>query len=142
VADTTIQLSTPLSASTEYYWHVAGIDTAGAGPYSNMLVYKTGTGILAVTGQLGVPTKFELFANYPNPFNPTTVIKYNLPKAQMVTLKVYNVLGQTVATLVEARQNAGYYQVTFNGDRLASGVYFYILRTQNFTATQKMMLLK
>jgi hypothetical protein len=59
-----------------------------------------------------------------------------------VTLKVYNVLGQEVTTLVNARQNAGYYSVNFNADRLASGVYFYVLRTESFSSTHKMMLLK
>ena len=60
----------------------------------------------------------------------------------MVTLKIYNVLGQEVATLVNARQSAGYYTVNFNAELLASGIYFCVLRTDNFSSTQKMMLLK
>jgi hypothetical protein len=70
------------------------------------------------------------------------MIKYSLPKAQMVTLEVYNVLGQKVATLVDAHQNAGFYEVNFNADRLASGVYLYVLRTGSFSAVHKMLLLK
>ncbi len=88
------------------------------------------------------PEKYTLDQNYPNPFNPSTVIRYSVPKSQLVTLKVYNLLGQEVATLVNNRQNAGNYQVTFNADKLASGIYFYNLNTAGFNATKKMILLK
>ena len=142
VADTSLQLFTPLTENTKYYWHVSGVDTAGMGSYSSPFVLTTGTGILAIDQQVGIPKTFALLQNYPNPFNPSTTIKYSLPKAQMVTLRVYNVLGQKVATLVDARQNAGYYEVNFDADRFASGVYFYILRTERFTAVHKMLFLK
>ena len=142
VTDTAVQLSTPLAASTKYYWHVAGINANGMGEYSDSVIFTTGSGILAVKSTAQLPKEFALSQNYPNPFNPTTMVKYSLPKAQFVTLKVYNVLGQEVATLVEAQQSAGYYQVSFNADRLASGIYFYVLRTNNYSATRKMMFLK
>ena len=89
-----------------------------------------------------VPKVFSLDQNYPNPFNPSTEIKYGLPKAAFVTLRVYNVLGQEVATLVNQHQSAGHYDLTFNMDRFASGVYFYILRAGNFVSAKKMMLIK
>ncbi|MHB8851839.1 MAG: T9SS type A sorting domain-containing protein [Ignavibacteriaceae bacterium] len=89
-----------------------------------------------------IPMKFELSQNYPNPFNPSTIIKYSVPKGQLVTLKVYNMLGQEVATLVNNQQNAGNYEVTFNADRLASGIYFYTLNAGSFVSTKKMILLK
>ena len=88
------------------------------------------------------PTSFSLSQNYPNPFNPSTVIKYSVPKSGMVTLKVYNMLGQEVATLVNQMQNSGNYIVNFNANKLASGVYMYRIQSGNFTLTKKMELLK
>ncbi|MHB9013589.1 MAG: T9SS type A sorting domain-containing protein [Ignavibacteriaceae bacterium] len=88
------------------------------------------------------PTAFTLSQNYPNPFNPSTVIKYSIPKSGIVTLKVYNMLGQEVATLVNQMQNSGNYIVNFNADKLASGVYMYRIQSGDFTLTKKMELLK
>ncbi|HUX61512.1 MAG TPA: T9SS type A sorting domain-containing protein, partial [Ignavibacteriaceae bacterium] len=98
------------------------------------------TGIKQADNNL--PKTFTLDQNYPNPFNPSTIIKYSVPKGQLVTLKVYNMLGQEVATLVNNQQNAGNYEVTFNADRLASGIYFYTLNAGSFVSTKKMILLK
>ncbi len=88
------------------------------------------------------PTSFTLSQNYPNPFNPSTVIKYSVPKSGIVTLKVYNMLGQEVATLVNQVQNSGNYIVNFNADGLASGVYMYRIQSGDFSLTKKMELLK
>ena len=88
------------------------------------------------------PTTFGLSQNYPNPFNPTTMIDYQLPKAARVTIKVYNVLGQRVATLVDGKMAAGYHQTVFNGARFASGIYFYRMTTPSFSRVEKMVLLK
>lgn len=90
----------------------------------------------------GKPTGFELNQNYPNPFNPTTVISFTLPKAGNVTLKVYNAVGQEVATLVNGYKTAQKYNVTFDASRLAGGVYFYRLESDNFTQSRKMILMK
>ncbi len=89
------------------------------------------------------PASFVLGQNYPNPFNPSTTISFSLTKTDRVTLRVYNLLGQEVATLMDGRQNAGTYRVTFDASNLASGVYFYRLSTGtgNF-ASKKMLLLK
>lgn len=89
-----------------------------------------------------MPSRFELEQNYPNPFNPTTVIAYQLPALSHVTLKVYDVLGREVATLVDGKENAGDYNITFNASRLSSGVYFYQLNTGNENFVKKMLLLK
>lgn len=89
-----------------------------------------------------LPTQFQLSQNYPNPFNPTTQIVYSLPAKVHVSLTVYNVLGQRVATLFSGIQSPGDHIATFNGDRLASGVYFYRLSAGGFSSVKKMLLLK
>lgn len=89
-----------------------------------------------------VPSAFSLSQNYPNPFNPTTTISYQLPASASVTLKVFDVLGREVATLVDAVQVAGTYKTAFDASRLSSGVYLYQLKTERFVQTQKMMLMK
>lgn len=107
-------------------------------------------GIVALdsrTPTAALPTSFELSQNVPNPFNPTTQIKFALPKAGQVNLVVYNVLGQQVTNLVDGYMNAGYQTVTwdgtdYSGSSVASGVYFYKLKAEEFTATKKMLLLK
>ena len=91
---------------------------------------------------IGIPAKFELSQNYPNPFNPTTNVEFGIPDLGYVSLKVYNASGKEVATLVNEVKTAGYYTVNFNASNLSSGVYFYSLSVNNFTATKKMMLLK
>ncbi len=88
------------------------------------------------------PTKYELSQNYPNPFNPSTVINYSIPVNGLVSLKIYNVLGQQVATLVNEVQTVGNYKTTFNATSLSSGVYFYKIEAGSFTSVKKMMFLK
>jgi hypothetical protein len=89
-----------------------------------------------------VPTSYKLEQNYPNPFNPTTNIRYSLPKASNVTVKIFDILGHEVMTVVNAYQNAGNYVETVNASSLASGVYFYTIKADNFTETKKMSLVK
>ncbi|MBC8044430.1 MAG: T9SS type A sorting domain-containing protein, partial [Rhizobacter sp.] len=89
-----------------------------------------------------VATNFALTQNYPNPFNPTTNITYTLQKPETVSLKVYDVLGREVETLVQSRKAAGTYTVTFNASKLTSGVYFYRLNAGGFVSSKKMMLVK
>jgi len=92
--------------------------------------------------EAGMPRTFELGQNYPNPFNPTTLISYQLPVASEVSLKVYDVLGREVMTLVNGKQDAGSYNLNFNASNLSSGVYFYRLQAGSFVQTKKMMLVK
>jgi hypothetical protein len=90
----------------------------------------------------GLPTNYSLSQNYPNPFNPTTNIKFSLSKESHVSLKVFDMIGREVETLVNVNQKAGSYQVNFNASKLASGVYIYRLQAGDFTQSMKMMLLK
>lgn len=89
-----------------------------------------------------VPANFELSQNYPNPFNPSTVISYQVPAESKVTLKLYNILGNEVSTLVNEVKPAGKYDVKFNASNLTSGIYFYTISAGNFTSTKKMTLIK
>ncbi len=96
-----------------------------------------------------IPDNFNLYQNYPNPFNPRTTIKYSIPIVEtghapsvLISLKVYDVLGREVTTLVNEEQSAGNYQVTFDGSKLSSGVYFYKLKAGSFEATRKLILIK
>ncbi len=88
------------------------------------------------------PKEFSLSQNYPNPFNPTTQINYSIPNTSSVTLYVMNSLGQRVATLVDGKQSAGSYSISFDASSLASGVYFYTLKAEDFSLTRKMLLIK
>ena len=91
---------------------------------------------------LPVPTDYALDQNYPNPFNPSTTITYQLPKSGNVTLKIYDMLGKEVMTLVNEQKEMGRYSVQFNASSLASGMYVYQLRANDYTSTKKMLLLK
>ncbi len=107
------------------------IDRDGKFEYSNV-VEVTVSGI----------TSFGLDQNYPNPFNPTTTISYQLSSNSFTTLKVYDAIGREVASLVNEMKEAGTYSATFDGSKLSSGIYFYILRSGNFTLTKKLTLMK
>jgi hypothetical protein len=86
--------------------------------------------------------EFSLLQNYPNPFNPSTSIKYAISSKQFVTLKVYDVLGNEIATLVDEEKPAGSYEVNFDAAQLSSGIYFYKLQAGSFVETKKMILLR
>jgi hypothetical protein len=134
------------------YWVLS---SAGSNSKYSVLdtVVIAGTTALATAverTQNGVPDRFELQQNYPNPFNPTTAISYQLSATSYVTLKVFDVLGREIATLVDGQLHAGSYQATFDASRLSSGVYLYQLRAgdastgsaQSFVQTRKMALMK
>lgn len=89
-----------------------------------------------------VPTETKLIGNYPNPFNPTTQISYQLKEAAEVTIKIYDVLGKEVKTLVDGFKEEGYHQVSFDASSLSSGIYFYTMKTKEKYDIQKMLLVR
>jgi len=89
-----------------------------------------------------VPDKIALEQNYPNPFNPATTINYQLPQKSYVTLKIYDILGSLVKTLIDQEIEAGYHSIRWNASGLASGVYFYRLNAGSFVSTKKLILMK
>jgi hypothetical protein len=96
----------------------------------------------AVNVGISITTEYTLLQNYPNPFNPITNIEFSIPKSKFVTLKVYNILGEEVATLVSEKLNAGKYKYDWNAGSLASGVYLYRLQTGEYIETKKMILMR
>jgi hypothetical protein len=90
----------------------------------------------------GLPKEFSLYQNYPNPFNPATIIRYSIPIEGLVTLKVYNTIGEEVITLANELKQEGNYEVEFDASDLSSGIYFYKLQTSDFSQVKKMILLK
>jgi Secretion system C-terminal sorting domain len=88
------------------------------------------------------PTEFRLYDNYPNPFNPSTTIRYSIPEASFTTIKIYDALGNEVSSLVNETKNAGTYEVEFNATDLSSGIYYYTLQAGSFNQTKKMILIK
>ncbi len=106
------------------------------------ILLEPGTHTVGVEKADAKIASFRLLQNYPNPFNPTTVISYQLPVASDVNLKVYDILGREVATLVNQIKPAGSYDVTFDASKMASGVYFYRLQTETFVETKQMILVK
>jgi hypothetical protein len=114
-----------------YTYRLKQIDFDGTFSYSD-----------EVNVEVEIPIVYALEQNYPNPFNPSTTIKYSIPEEGFVKLAVYNMLGEEVATIVNASQKAGRYEVNFNATGLASGVYVYRIEAANFVSAKKLMLMK
>lgn len=123
-----------------YHYVIASVDDAmnhSFTPVNTVSITSTGT------EQGLIPEDFELSQNFPNPFNPSTILKFGLPEASEVHLVVYDMLGREVAVLVNGKEmNAGYHEVTFNASQLASGVYFYRINAGDFSQIKKMLLMK
>ncbi len=129
---------------SDYYIFLLGGDTLKYSPwYEGSTFYPVvWTDLTDVKNFETKTTSYFLSQNYPNPFNPATIINYQIPADGFVTLKVYDILGKEVATLVNEQQKAGRYNVTFNASNLSSGVYIYELRSGEFIQSKKMMLLR
>jgi hypothetical protein len=98
--------------------------------------------VLSVDNNSKIPTNYSLSQNFPNPFNPETSIRYSIPKQSHVTIKVFDILGREVTTLVNEEKNVGNYEVKFNSKKIASGIYFYRIQAGDFLSTKKMTVLK
>jgi hypothetical protein len=131
-----------LNYSSHYYWRVAAMNIGGQGPYSAICSFNTiiQSGIRNVSSE--VPTENKLYSNYPNPFNSTSNLKFEIANLGNVRLVIYDVTGRDVQTLVNEYMKPGTYEATFDGSGLNSGVYFYKLMTGNFTETKKMLIIK
>jgi len=124
-------IDSDIGLSGNYYYRLKQIDNDGTYEYSDV-----------VSIEVGVPNNFYLSQNYPNPFNPETRIEFTLPEKQLVSLKVYNTLGELVRELVNEEREAGSYSVAFDASRLPSGVYIYRLQASEFAENKKMTLIK
>ncbi len=125
---------------------VEGVDTSKVVVIpANVYVINSGSSNNAPQTQSvynALPTEYKLDQNYPNPFNPTTTINYHLPAGVFVTLKIYDVLGREVRTLVEGNESAGYHSVVFDASDLPSGVYLYRITAGSYNSVKKLMLVK
>ena len=126
-----------ITSAGKYFYRLKQTDLDGTFIYSEVVEIEYNQ----------LPNEFSLYQNYPNPFNPSTRIKFNIPKdvkskTRDVTLKVYDILGNEIATLVNEEKEAGNYEVEFNASALSSGIYFYTLDAGRFIETKKMMLVK
>ena len=120
------------------------IDILTAASYLNRVTWLENTTIITniESQSQSLPDKYILYQNYPNPFNPTTTISYRIPELSFVTLKVYDVLGNEIKTLVNEEKTAGNYEIDFEGKELPSGVYFYKLNSSNFSMIKKMTFIR
>lgn len=147
VMDTTITpsgLTVPvgkLNGSTTYFWRVRGFNVGGFGPWS--VTWKFTTNPVGIT-QLGseIPKSYKLYNNYPNPFNPTTKIKFDIPKSSYVSVAIYDLTGREVSMLVNEELSAGSYEALWNASGFSSGVYVYRIITPAFTSVKKMVVVK
>ncbi len=130
---------------TLYFWKVRAKNSYGYSPWTKYASFRT-VNATGVEDQQFIPTEYSLEQNYPNPFNPTTKIRFSIPQAGLTTIKIYNLLGQEVATLVNEYKNAGTYEVEFDSysilGGLPSGIYLYRINVNNFTLSKKMILMK
>ncbi len=124
-------LDNDIAAAGKYLYRLKQIDNDGSYEYSQIIEVD-----------FDLPINFELSQNYPNPFNPSTTIGFNLHKSGVVTLRVYNLMGEEIKTLVEGYREAGIYTINFNAEGHPSGMYLYRLSTNSFTETKKMLFMK
>ena len=133
---------TDLDLDTEYFWRVRASNNGWVGEWSDVWSFTTKTTTYTERYPENIPSDFRLYQNSPNPFNPVTIIRYDVQKRSYVTLMVYNLLGQNVTQLVDQEKEAGYHEITFNASHLPSGLYIYRLQAGEYVESRKMLLLK
>jgi hypothetical protein len=139
---TTSQVVGPLNYGTKYFWHVSAFNNGVWGPWSQTRQFTVVRTSSVEPAENSMPAQFGLGQNYPNPFNPTTAVSFQLSAISAVTLKVFDVLGREVSTLVDEVGQPGVYKVQWDGSGMPSGIYFYRLQAGEFVETKKMILLK
>jgi len=138
----TILLYSNLLYDKAYWWRVKAYNGAGWSDFSDVRTFTTVTPVSVDDDEQLTPGEFSLDQNYPNPFNPSTKITYSVSQESPVTIKVFDLIGQEIAVLVDDVKEPGYYSVTFNALGLSSGIYIYQMRAGNFTSVKKMSILK
>ncbi|MBK7107247.1 MAG: T9SS type A sorting domain-containing protein [Ignavibacteriae bacterium] len=98
--------------------------------------------VTSIEENIELPNEFRLYQNYPNPFNPSTKIRFSLPQRSVVSLEIFNVIGEKIDELINSTLNTGFHEVDFHSSNLSSGIYFYKIKSGNFVQTMKMILLK
>ncbi len=137
----TLKIISGFSENTKFFWKVKAKNSSGSSDYSIIRSFRTSlTGIICVLSE--IPNKYKLEQNYPNPFNPITNIRFDLPKSGSVKLVVFDALGREVATLLNEKLSPGTYEVEWDGSNFSSGVYYYILQSEPFKETKRMILMK
>ncbi|MBS1513809.1 MAG: T9SS type A sorting domain-containing protein [Bacteroidetes bacterium] len=130
-----------LILNTLYFWRVRASNAGGNGPYSAVWNFRSTTvNVNTIAGV--IPTEYKLYGSYPNPFNPSTTIRFDIPKHSDVTIKVFDMTGKQVSELINLSLEAGAYETKFNASALASGIYYYRIEAGEFSDTKKMILVK
>jgi hypothetical protein len=130
-----------LTKEQQYYWRVQGSNIVGSGPWSDVWNF-TAAIPAGVKEEKGLPAEYSISQNFPNPFNPSTTIKFALPRAALTKITIYDLLGREIEIIVNKEMEAGYHKVNFDAGYLQSGVYFYKIQSGNYIQTKKMILIK
>ena len=138
--DSSLTLERDLPSKQQFFWRMQATNVGGASDWSDIRSFIPISEPTKRASSTGL--NYTLEQNYPNPFNPTTYIRYSIPEATRVQIDVLNMLGQTVATLEDGYKSAGWHTVTFNASKLSSGFYIYRMKTENYSYSRKLSLVK